>query len=65
MAFFSQAWAITRKDLLTELRGRARSYRWCSWLLVVLVFNFGTEPGTQSASWPARACCGPPSSSRE
>jgi heme exporter protein B len=50
MAFFSQAWAITRKDLLTELRGASTIISMVLLgLLVVLVFNFGTEPGTQSA----------------
>ena len=51
MAFFSQAWAIVRKDLLTELRGASTIVSMVLMgLLVVLVFNFGTEPGTQSAS---------------
>ncbi len=51
MAFFSQAWAIVRKDLLTELRGASTIVSMVLMgLLVVLVFNFGTEPGTHSAS---------------
>lgn len=51
MAFFSQAWAIVRKDLLTELRGASTIVSMVLMgLLVVLVFNFGTEPGTASAS---------------
>ncbi len=48
MAFFSQAWAIVRKDLLTELRGASTIVSMVLLgLLVVLVFNFGTEPGTR------------------
>ena len=51
MAFFSQAWAIVRKDLLTELRGASTIVSMVLLgLLVVLVFNFGTEPGADSAS---------------
>jgi heme exporter protein B len=51
MSFFSQAWAIVRKDLLTELRGASTIVSMILLgLLVVLVFNFGTEPGTPSAS---------------
>ena len=51
MAFFSQAWAIVRKDLLTELRGASTIVSMVLLgLLVVLVFNFGAEPGTESAS---------------
>jgi heme exporter protein B len=51
VAFFSQAWAIVRKDLLTELRGASTIVSMVLMgLLVVLVFNFGTEPGTASAS---------------
>ena len=51
MAFFSQAWATVRKDLLTELRGASTIVSMVLMgLLVVLVFNFGTEPGTPSAS---------------
>jgi heme exporter protein B len=51
VAFFSQAWAIVRKDLLTELRGASTIVSMVLMgLLVVLVFNFGTEPGADSAS---------------
>jgi heme exporter protein B len=51
MAFFSQAWAIVRKDLLTELRGASTIVSMVLLgLLVVLVFNFGVEPGTNAAS---------------
>ncbi len=51
MAFFSQAWAIVRKDLLTELRGASTIISMVLLgLLVVLVFNFGAEPGADSAS---------------
>jgi heme exporter protein B len=51
VAFFSQAWAIVRKDLLTELRGASTIVSMVLLgLLVVLVFNFGVEPGTSSAS---------------
>ena len=51
MAFFSQAWAIVRKDLLTELRGASTIVSMVLLgLLVVLVFNFGAEPGADSAA---------------
>jgi heme exporter protein B len=51
VAFFSQAWAIVRKDLLTELRGASTIVSMVLLgLLVVLVFNFGVEPGTNAAS---------------
>jgi heme exporter protein B len=51
VAFFSQAWAIVRKDLLTELRGASTIVSMVLLgLLVVLVFNFGAEPGADSAS---------------
>ncbi|MFH0914968.1 MAG: heme exporter protein CcmB [bacterium] len=51
MAFFSQAWAIVRKDLLTELRGASTIVSMVLLgLLVVLVFNFGADPGADSAS---------------
>jgi heme exporter protein B len=51
VAFFSQAWAIVRKDLLTELRGASTVVSMVLLgLLVVLVFNFGVEPGSDSAS---------------
>ena len=51
MAYFSQAWAIVRKDLLTELRGASTIISMVLLgLLVVLVFNFGTEPGADSAA---------------
>jgi heme exporter protein B len=51
VAFFSQAWAIVRKDLLTELRGASTIISMVLLgLLVVLVFNFGAEPGADSAS---------------
>jgi heme exporter protein B len=51
VAFFSQAWAIVRKDLLTELRGASTIVSMVLLgLLVVLVFSFGAEPGTASAS---------------
>jgi len=50
MAFLSQAWAIVRKDLLTELRGASTIVSMVLLgLLVVLVFNFGAEPGADSA----------------
>ena len=51
MAFFSQAWAIARKDLLTELRAASTIVSMVLLgLLVVLVFDFGAEPGAESAS---------------
>jgi heme exporter protein B len=51
MAFFSQAWAIVRKDLLTELRAASTLVSMVLLgLLVVLVFNFGAEPGADSAA---------------
>jgi heme exporter protein B len=51
MAFFSQAWAIVRKDLLTELRGASTIVAMVLLgLLVVLVFSFGAEPGTDSSA---------------
>lgn len=51
MNFFSQAWAIVRKDLITELRGASTIISMVLLgLLVVLVFNFGAEPGADSAS---------------
>jgi heme exporter protein B len=51
MSFFSQAWAIVRKDLITELRGASTIVSMVLLgLLVVLVFNFGVEPGTAGAS---------------
>jgi heme exporter protein B len=51
VAFFSQAWAIVRKDLLTELRGASTIVSMVLLgLLVVLVFSFGAEPGADSGS---------------
>jgi heme exporter protein B len=51
VSFFSQAWAIVRKDLLAELRGASTIVSMVLLgLLVVLVFNFGTEPGADSAT---------------
>lgn len=51
MTFFSQAWAIVRKDLVTELRGASTiASMVLLGLLVVLVFSFGAEPGADSAS---------------
>ncbi len=51
MSFFSRAWAIVRKDLLTELRGASTIVSMVLLgLLVVLVFDFGAEPGADSAS---------------
>jgi heme exporter protein B len=51
VAFFSQAWAIARKDLLTELRGASTIVSMVLLgLLVVLVFNFGADPDADSAS---------------
>jgi len=51
MAFFSQAWTIARKDLLTELRGASTIISMVLLgLLVVLVFNFGADPGVESAA---------------
>jgi heme exporter protein B len=51
VAFFAQAWAIVRKDLITELRGASTIVSMVLLgLLVVLVFNFGAEPGTDSAA---------------
>ncbi len=51
MGFLSQAWAIVRKDLVTELRGASTIVSMVLLgLLVILVFNFGTEPGSESAA---------------
>jgi heme exporter protein B len=51
MGFLSQTWAIVRKDLMTELRGASTIVSMVLLgLLVVLVFNFGADPGTDSAA---------------
>jgi ABC-type transport system involved in cytochrome c biogenesis permease component len=45
VSFFSRAWAIVRKDLLTELRGASTIVSMVLLgLLVILVFDFGAEP---------------------
>jgi heme exporter protein B len=47
-AFFRQTWAITRKDLLSEARALTTIVSMVLLgFLVVLVFNFGTEPGAR------------------
>jgi heme exporter protein B len=51
VGFFSRAWAIVRKDLLAELRAASTIVSMVLLgLLVVLVFNFGAEPGADSAA---------------
>ena len=46
-----QAWAITKKDLVAELRGASTIVSMVLLgLLVVLVFNFGTDPGAKDVT---------------
>jgi len=46
-----KAWAITRKDLMAELRGASTIVSMVLLgLLVVLVFNFGTDPGAKDVT---------------
>jgi heme exporter protein B len=51
MGFLSRAWAIARKDLLSELRAASTILSMVLLgLLVVLVFDFGADPGADNAS---------------
>ncbi len=51
MNALGQAWAITKKDLLAELRGASTIVSMVLLgLLVVLVFNFGTDPGAKDVT---------------
>ncbi|MCZ7665031.1 MAG: heme exporter protein CcmB [Thermoleophilia bacterium] len=46
MGFLSQSWAIARKDIIGELRTRETVVSMLLFgFLVILVFNFGIEPG--------------------
>ena len=51
MSALGKAWAITRKDLMAELRGASTIVSMVLLgLLVVLVFNFGTDPGAKDVT---------------
>lgn len=51
MSALGKAWTITRKDLVAELRGASTIVSMVLLgLLVVLVFNFGTDPGAKDVT---------------
>ena len=51
MGFLSQSWAIARKDIIGELRTRETVVSMLLFgFLVILVFNFGIEPGLRAQS---------------
>ena len=50
-AFFAQAWAVARKDLLLELRSRERVVSMATFaVLVAVVFSFALDPAVQARS---------------